>query len=942
VFSVAFSPDGERIVTAAWGDKRAKAIEVKVWDARTGTAVFEPDGVPESPNLVSESIVFSLGGTRLAAGRDNTARLWDVRTGKLQCELKHTSPVVHMALSPDGARFATVSADGTGKVWDAETGKPQWKFKGSGQGITIRVAFSPDGTRLFTGFPANKTAKVWDAGTGKPLLDLTGYTDNLRFAFSPDGKRIVTGGDKGIKVWDAEKGGPPLLELMGITGVAGCVSFSPDSMRIVSGSNEGNTANVWDAKSGVPLLGLKGWPGPATMGFVPGAPAVGERGASFSPDGTRIVSVGGWLGAYEATVWDARTGAELLALTGHTNIVSCVAFSPDGTRIVTGSQDGTAKVWDAETGTPRVEMKLHSGQLDSVALSPDGTRIVSGRREFNKPSQATVWDARTGTALLELKGIKGVVQSVAFSRDGRRIVTGGYFGPYPTEKGTVTVWDARTGAALLELKGFKRPVHSVAFGLGGTRIVTAGGLEGRPGLELKVWDATSGAVLFDLKPPPRGLGGGTDLRGGSVAISPDGTRFVAGGFQGSEAAVWDTGTGATLFELKGHTGTLQCLAFSPDGTRIVTGGGDRDRRALLWDATTGTALPIELTGHTSAVLCVAFSPDGTRIVTGSVDRTVRVWDAKTGTALLELKGFKTRVISVAFAPDGNHLVTGELGRVTGEVGTITVWDAPAQKTPLLLKGHTAPAQYVAFSPDGTRMVTGGLNELKVWDARTGAFLLDLKGHESRVTSVVFSPDGTRIVSGGVQPGVATVWDAQTGAPQRELNWDAQTGKVWDARTGAPLIELKGPPGTLISALFSPDGMRLVTRGRDGEKVWDAGTGKELPGEAIPNPVANARISPDGRLFASMDVFTGRRVELIPLQPDEEELAYRRLHTQPNVRRYRDGYLAAGAAKDNCAACFYLDRLIEFYTATNQPDEAKKWRAVRVKYSEVAPPPREKK
>jgi hypothetical protein len=38
----------------------------------------------------------------------------------------------------------------------------------------------------------------------------------------------------------------------------------------------------------------------------------------------------------------------------------------------------------------------------------------------------------------------------------------------------------------------------------------------------------------------------------------------------------------------------------------------------------------------------------------------------------------------------------------------------------------------------------------------------------------------------------------------------------------------------------------------------------------------------------------------------------------------------------------LDRLIELYTATNRPDEAKKWRAERAKYPTAAPPPREKK
>ncbi len=41
----------------------------------------------------------------------------------------------------------------------------------------------------------------------------------------------------------------------------------------------------------------------------------------------------------------------------------------------------------------------------------------------------------------------------------------------------------------------------------------------------------------------------------------------------------------------------------------------------------------------------------------------------------------------------------------------------------------------------------------------------------------------------------------------------------------------------------------------------------------------------------------------------------------------------------------LDRLIELYTATNKPDEVKKWLTERAKYplpQEVAPMPREKK
>jgi hypothetical protein len=153
-----------------------------------------------------------------------------------------------------------------------------------------------------------------------------------------------------------------------------------------------------------------------------------------------------------------------------------------------------------------------------------------------------------------------------------------------------------------------------------------------------------------------------------------------------------------------------------------------------------------------------------------------------------------------------------------------------------------------------------------------------------VTSVVFSPDGTRIVTGS-QDGTAKVWDAQSGTLQREL---------------------KGHTEGLSGVAFSPDGTRIVTHSYDQTaKVWDARTGQELQSDPIPQVIAPKVISPDGRFLA---LPVGSLVELVPLQPDEEEVAYRRMHMHPHVRRYREGYEAALTAKDEFAARFYLNLL----------------------------------
>ncbi len=758
-------------------------------------------------------------------------------------------------------------------------------------GVVWSVAFSPDGTRIVTG-SWDRTAKVWDARTGTPQLELKGHTDQVNsVAFSPDGTRIVTGSwDGTAKVWDAEAG-TPLLDLKGHTDMVTSVAFSPDGTRIVTGSWD-RTAKVWDARTGAPLQDLKDQVSLLSVAFSPdgkrivtagshrtkvwnartGTPLLEMNGhaggtytVAFSPDGTRIVT-----GGYEHTakVWNAQTGTETLTLKGHTGLVFSASFSPDGMRIVTGSADTTAKIWDARTGTPLLDFKGHTNEVRAVAFSPDGSWIVTGGYDRT----AKVWDARTGTPLLELKGHTNPVQSVAFSPDGTQIVTGSW-------DGTAKLWDARTGTPQLELKGHTGRVYSVAFSPDGTRIVT-----GSPDQTAKVWDAEAGTPLLDLK--------GHTGRINCVAFSPDGTRIVTASWDGT-AKVWDARTGTLQLDLKGHMEYVTSVAFSPDGTRIAT--ASHDQTAKVWDAHTGTPL-LNLTGHTNYVISVAFSPDGTRIVTGSVDRTAKMWDARTGAPLLELKGHTGVVNSVAFSPDGTRIVTASAD------GTAKVWDARPGTQPLELKGHTSPVLSVAFNPDGTGIVTGsGDLTAKVWDARTGTPLLELKGHTSGVLSVAFSRDGTRIVTGSYD----------------------RTARVWDARTGTPLLELKGHTNSVYSVAFSPDGTRIVTVGGDQNKpgeamVWDAQSGTELKGEPIPQTIANNWISPDGRFFAHPE---GNRVELIPLQPDEEEIAYRLLHTQPNLERYREGYEAARVAKDDFAARFYLNLLADRELAAGRTPDA---------------------
>jgi WD40 repeat protein/serine/threonine protein kinase len=595
------------------------------------------------------SVAFSPDGQRIVTGNlDRTAKVWDAATGRELLALEgHTRWVTSVAFSPDGKRIITGAGEwgrpdkmpGEAKVWDAATGRELLALDGHTDCVWS-VGFSPDGKRIVTG-SEDQTARVWDAATGEEVLTLRGHTGSVRsVAFSPDGQRIVTGGwDGTAKVWNTATG----QEILTLKGVAFSVAFSPDGQRIATGSYDPTAkywdqttgqakvweywdqatgqAKVWDAATGQEILTLKGH-------------ARWVTSVAFSPDGKRIVT-----GSADQTarVWDAETGLEILALKGHQGLVHSVAFSPDGKRIVTGSRDGTAKVWDAEMGQEVPTLKGHRDFVSSIAFSPDGQRIVTGSGDWT----AKAWNAATGQEVLTL-GSPGSpwsvagVWSVTFSPDGQRIVTG-------SNDKTAKVWDAATGQELLVLQ-HTNIVWSVAFSPDGKRIVT-----GSEDQTARVWDAATGKGVFALK----GHTGSVT----SVALSPDGQRIVSGSAD-QTAKVWDAATGKEVFALKGHTGSVTSVALSPDGQRIVSGSADQTAR--VWDAVTGKEV-FTLKGHTGSVRSVAFSPDGQRIVTGSDDRTAKLWNAVTGQEAFTVQEHTSEVLSVAFSPDGQRIVTGTAG-----------------------------------------------------------------------------------------------------------------------------------------------------------------------------------------------------------------------------------------------------------------------------------------
>jgi hypothetical protein len=192
----------------------------------------------------------------ITASRDDTAKIWDAKTGMLVAgPLRHKNWVVSACFSPDGKWVLTASDDGTARVWDARTGQPVGEAMRHDAPVD-HAEFSPDGLRVVTA-SADRTARIWDSQTGREVAEPLWHRDRVTGAqFNRDGSRVVTACRDGTaRVWDARTG-QPLSEPFAHQAIVTCARFNQEGSRVVTASLD-QTARIWE----VPIVPLPvpGW-----------------------------------------------------------------------------------------------------------------------------------------------------------------------------------------------------------------------------------------------------------------------------------------------------------------------------------------------------------------------------------------------------------------------------------------------------------------------------------------------------------------------------------------------------------------------------------------------------------------------------------------------------------------------------------------------------------
>jgi len=285
--AAAFSLDGTRIATSA-----SKSIQI--WDTATGAAV---QTLPATSNTIF-SVAFSPDGTKVLSGRgdyssdyEDQADIWDLVTSTVIKSFRHNDIVTGVAYAPNGLYVVTGSRDRTVKYWHAESGAAIWTFVHNDD--VLSVAISHDGKQIASGGEIyDGSARVWDISTGAQAQIFQGNLVRVTsLAFSPDDKQLLAGSDTlTASLYDIASGATVRTFTNPTGQSAKAVAFSPDGTKVLISASPSSSsygfdhARILDAKTGTEIWDLQGHPAFSVL---------------FTPDGKQALTV-----SYTVRLWD--------------------------------------------------------------------------------------------------------------------------------------------------------------------------------------------------------------------------------------------------------------------------------------------------------------------------------------------------------------------------------------------------------------------------------------------------------------------------------------------------------------------------------------------------------------------------------------------------------------------------------------------------------------
>lgn len=391
-----------------------------------------------------------------------------------------------------------------------------------------------------------------------------------------------------------------------------------------------------------------------------------------------------------------------------------------------------------------------------------------------------------------------------------------------------------------------QPVTFVAFLPDGRGVLT-----GSDDRVFRLWDRASGKEIrrFVVPPTPPTVKGPRFPRFAVVgALSVDGKTLTAAADK--KIYFWDVETGKIIRQLEAPnlnrptSDVVKALIFAPDGKSLAVRSIDETIHLIAAD--TGEPVgqlrdqPEKAFGPilvNEAGPTVAFSPDGKRLASKEIDgkpangkRFLRVRDIATGKELWRVDFLKPVSIAVAYAPNGKFVAAAT-------AGAIQLLDADSGQLVREID-NAFMCQSLLFSPD-SKYLLGTLfaSEFVVWAVDSGEEV-----HRF----------GKRPLAGG---GGVLLQDANRGPAvsadgKTLMAAVGNTVRMWDLGTGKEVPLAGGSRGAVTAVTVFGDGKRAISRGSDNIfRVWDLADGRELRQFSEPDRTRSVAFAPDRQSLA---------------------------------------------------------------------------------------------